>query len=46
MEWGSYRSKKLGFTLVEVLIAVAIFVIAIFVTLKEVNQIMAMVKGI
>ena len=36
---------KTGFTLVEVLIAVVIFVIAIFAVLKQVNQIMAMVKS-
>ena len=39
------RIRKTGFTLVEVLVAVVIFVIAIFAVLKQVNQVMAMVKS-
>ena len=39
------EGNNAGFTLAEVLIAVAIFVIAIFAVLKHVNQVMAMVKS-
>ena len=39
------RASKTGFTLAEVLIAVAIFVIAIFAILKMVNQSMELVRS-